>query len=94
MTMAQTTTTTNTLGVGLEYNDSTAQRIKTAYLKIPNPKNNITEQEIRTAVLTLISGEEPVLKDTFGNAFDTATAIATAYTETQEVIDIDTGYEG
>ena len=92
--MAQTTTTTNTLGVGLEYNDTAAQRIKTAYLKIPNPKNNLTEQEIKTAVLTLINGEEPIIKDTFGNAFDTTTAIATAYTEAQEVIDIDTGYEG
>lgn len=87
--MADSTTSTFILGVGLEYEDTETAKTKTTYLKIPNPKDDLTEQQIKTAVHTLIDGENPVLLDSYGNAFNSNTAIATAYTETQEVIDIE-----
>lgn len=87
--MADTITTTNILGVGLEYVDDETQRTRTTYLKLPNPKSDLTEQQIKAGVLTLIDGTEPILKDINGNAFNTETAIATSYFEDQEIIDMD-----
>lgn len=90
--MATTSTTTNTLGVGLDYYDEIADRNKTTYLKIPDPRTNLTESEIKAAVMNLISGDEPIFKAIDGDKFNTETAISTAYTEAQEVIEVDTGY--
>jgi len=93
--MARTTTTTDTLGIGLEDSEigSGTTRAKTIYLKIPNPKADLTESQIKQAVQTLISGENPILLDTYGEPYNSATAIVAAYTETQEIISLDTGYE-
>lgn len=88
--MADKVTTTNTLGVGIEYPDAEKGTIKTAYLKIPNPKIGLTESQIKNAVGNLLTAE--ILKDIHGNVIST-TAIATAYTETQEVVDLDIGVE-
>ena len=87
--MADTVSTSNILGVGLEYMDTETLKAKTTYLKIPNPKANLTETQIKNAVSNLISGENPILLTTQGEPFDSATAITTAYTESQEVIEID-----
>lgn len=86
--MATTTTTNYTLAIGFEGLDAVTGRTKTTYLKLPNPKENVTENEIRTAAASVLK----ILNDSNGDAYDTATAIATAYTETQEIIDVDTGY--
>ena len=87
--MSDKVTTSDILGVGLEYMDTETLKAKTTYLKIPNPKDNLTESQIKTAVTNLISGENPILLTTQGETFDSATAITTAYRETQEIIEID-----
>lgn len=90
--MADTITSGTILAVGLEYTDINTAKIRTTYLKVPSPKNNLTESQIKAAVSQLITGEEPILKDTYGNAFSES-AIATAYTESTEEIDIDIDVE-
>lgn len=87
--MADTVTTTKTLAIGFEYVDSETAKTKTAYLKIPNFKTSLTETQIKNAAQNLISGENPILKDPQDKNFDTATAIATAYTETVETTELD-----
>lgn len=91
--MATTITTTNTLGIGLEYYDPHDDRNKTVYVKVPNPKAELTEQAIKAAAVTLINGENPILLDKWGSPFDSNTAVETAYIENQERIEVDTGYE-
>lgn len=73
------------LSVGLDYLNSD-NKDKTVFIKIPNPKSNLTESEIRTAVGTFINSQ--IVFDPMGNAFSTS-SIATAYTTNEEKIDID-----
>lgn len=90
--MADKVTTTNTLGVGIDWYDSETAKTKTTYLKLANPKNSLTEQEIRTAVGTLITND--ILRDAHGESLSSSTSIiSTAYVEDQEVIDFDIGIE-
>ncbi len=86
--MADKVTVTNILAVGIEYPDPETGATKTAYIKLPKPKSNLTEQQIKTNVLPLI---RDVLNDVHNNGFDTATAIATAYTEDQTTTELDIG---
>lgn len=88
--MADSITNSNILGIGIDWYDTEEDKAKTAYLKIPNPKNSLTEQEIKSAVGTLLTNR--ILNDAKGNALETETTIiSTAYTEEQEVIEIDIG---
>lgn len=89
--MADTNTSTVTLGVGLEYTDTETQKTKTVYLKMEDPKTNLTEERVKTAVQNLISGEAPILLTPDEEKFDTATAIATAYIERIEKTEFDIG---
>lgn len=94
--MADTVTTTNTLGIGFEYIDSETQKTKTVYLKVPNPKNGLTESQIKTAAANLITGANPILLPPENKSdipFDTSTGIITAYTETIETTEYDIGVE-
>lgn len=87
--MADTVKTTDTLNVGLTYIESDTAKEKTVYLKLPNPKNTLNEQTIKTAVNGLIS--PAILMTPDGQPFNSATAITTAYREEQETIDLDLG---
>lgn len=88
--MADTVTQTRILGVGIDWYDTEEDKNKTTYLKIPNPKNSLTESEIKTTVGTLLTNR--ILNDAKGNALETETTIiSTAYTEEQEVIEVDIG---
>lgn len=90
--MADKITEGNTLAIGLEY-ESLEQKIKTAYIKVPSPRSNLTEQQIRTVALQLISGEGAILRDAEGDAFDSDTAIVTAYTEYEKKTEYDLGLD-
>lgn len=91
--MADTITNTNTLAVGLEYTDTTTDTVKTVYLKVPNPKSGLSETTIKNTIQKFISGENPILKTPQFQDFDSATAIATAYTETVQRTDYDIGID-
>lgn len=86
--MADTQTTTLTLNVGIEYTDPTTEKKKTSYIKIPNYKSGLTESQIRAAINPLITND--ILRDTYGEPMSTS-QVVTAYTEDQEVLEIDIG---
>ena len=88
--MADTVKSSNDLSVGLEYTD-TDNKTKTIYLKVPNPRNNITETEIRNAMNTFINAQ--IVKDPEGQAFST-TSVSTAYTVNEQKISLDVGWNG
>lgn len=91
--MADKITEGTILAIGLEYADVSADKIKTAYVKVPNPKNNLTEQEIKTVAQQLINGDGAILRDANGAPFDSETAIVTAYREYTKTIEYDIGVE-
>lgn len=84
--MADSITSGSTLNIGLEYDDEGTT--KTIYIKLPNPKDNLTESEIRTQTNAFIN--EQVVLDPNGNPFSTS-SVATAYTlaETKYKIDLE-----
>lgn len=66
----------------------------TNFIKVPNPKNNLTPSQIRNAALTLITGSQPLIlkmPPDFGDAakFDPVRAVQTAYNERVRKIDFD-----
>lgn len=88
--MADSITSSSELAIGLDYphqNEETGTTsTRTVYLKIPNPKSNLTEQEIKTAMTTFIN--QQIIFDPDAQAFST-TSIGTAYTQAETKIDID-----
>lgn len=89
--MADKNTEQRILAIGLEYEKDGAN--KTAYIKIPNPRNNLTEQQIKEATQKLLDGAEPILRSTTGAPLDSSTAIVTAYTEYVKTTEYDIGVE-
>lgn len=89
--LADSVTNTRILAVGFEYTKQDDGTQKTVYLKIYNPKTNLTEAGIKENVAALISGTNPLLKTPDSQTFDTDTAIVTAYTESVERTDFDIG---
>lgn len=86
-------TSTNILGIGIDYMDAEGKN-RTRYISLPNPKSNLTEQQIKTAVQGLIGGTTPIIVNPVtGEPLDTETAIVTAYTEVKQVREVDIGYE-
>lgn len=88
--MADSISTGLSLNVGLSYSDPETGANKLAYLSIPNPKSNLTENEIRAGVSPLITNN--IIMDKHGRNFS-ETAITTAYTEATEKIEIDIDVE-
>ena len=87
--MADSISSSYDLSVGLDYITGDGKGgvgTKTAYLKIPNPKANLTESAIKTAVGNFINTN--IVTDEEGNAFSTS-SIATAFTTAEEKINID-----
>lgn len=87
--MADSITSSFELSVGLDYVTGDGKGgigTKTAYLKVPNPKTNLTESAIKTAVGTFIN--QKIVTDEEGHDFST-TSIATAFTTSEEKINID-----
>lgn len=91
--MADKITEGTILAVGLEY-ESLENKIKTTYVKVPNPKNDLTEALIKQIFNEkIIGGPSPILRDAEGDAFDTDTAVLTAYTEYEKKIEYDLGLD-
>lgn len=93
--MADKMTTTNTLGIELEENESgdTDGKIQKMTLKLPNPKNNLTEAYIRENMQSLLTtvlvpqpeGEDPTSQAIFN--------VIGAYKEVVEKVELDIGVE-
>lgn len=83
--MADTIKSTHELDIGLDYIDDEGKE-KTAYIKIPNPKTNLTESTIRTQMTTFINAG--IIKDP-NNEPLSSTSIGTAFTVDETKIDID-----
>lgn len=86
--MADTIKSSNELNIGLDYIDhgNETETTRTIYIKVPNPRANLTGTEIRNAATTFVN--QQIVKDPEGNAFST-TSIAEAYTVREQKIDID-----
>lgn len=87
--MADTITRTNTLAIGIQYVDSEAKE-KIAYVKIPNPREELQESAIKAAGQKLIDN---ILLDPEGGEFGTDTKVETAYTEKVTIEELDLGLE-
>lgn len=98
--MADKTTTTNNLVISVEstrtVGDKAGQK-RTINFKLPNPRNNLTEQQIKTATTPLLTvqgnNSTPFWTDP-----DTGTAmsdaqIASAYTEIVTTVEYDIGVD-
>lgn len=93
--MADKVTETNILAIGVRYiDDAEAETKKTIYLKLPNPQNNLTEQQIRTVTEPLLQ-TQPEQAGAFwtnpktGENFESDATVYTAYTEWQRVLEYD-----
>lgn len=96
--MADKVTTTYTLAIGIEYIDSSTEKAKTVYLKIPNPRSGLTENTIKNTMAQLLPSNptsvQPILlRPDNGQPFNGTSDVKTAYTESQEVIEVDIGIE-
>lgn len=83
--MADTITSSQEIAIGLDYTNIEGNQ-RTIYLKLPNPKAGLTESQIRTQMTTFINSQ--IVLDPTGEPFST-TSIGTAYTLTENKIDID-----
>lgn len=86
--MADSISSSSELAVGLDYtkDEEGVLKNRTVFLKIPNPKSNLTESQIKTAMNTFIN--QQIILDPDGKAFST-TSVGTAYTQNETKIDID-----
>ena len=89
--MADSITNDKYLSMSLEYTDVETNKAKSLAIKVPNPKNNITETEIKTAMNTFIN--QQIILDPYGNAFST-TSLTTASTVNEQKIKLDVGWNG
>jgi len=86
--MADKVTTTKTLGVQVEYLDTSADK-KTATFKIPNYKSNLTESEIKEKF-------QPFLNITVFEDENEETpnkTILSGYIEDSEKVELDIGWQ-
>lgn len=88
--MADTVSASNNLSVGIEYINSEDGAKKTGYIKIPNPKSNLTEQQIKNQVGAVITNN--VLIDEYDEPVTDTSKILTAYTTAQTIRNLDIGY--
>lgn len=92
--MADKITQGITLAIGFEWYDIDKGKQKIGYMKIPNPRTGLTEQQIKTAAATLLTGEDPILQDDYGHLpSENPLTCVTAYTESTRTIDYDIGIE-
>lgn len=89
--MADSLTSDSYLSIGLEYLDHETNKNKTLAIKVPNPKANITETQIRTAMDTFIN--QQIILSPEGDSFST-TSVSTASTVTEQKIKLDVGWNG
>lgn len=98
--LADKITETNILAIGVRYiseyatDAGEADKKKTIYLKLNNPKENLTAQQIKNVTEPLLQ-TQPEQAGAFwtnpitGENFDSNASVFTAYTEYQKIIDYD-----
>lgn len=86
--MADTVTTSSVLGITLN-NSVNDENARNQTLKIPNPKTNVTETQIKDVANSMLNAE--MLTDNNGYNYTSDSEIVTAYTEfsTVTVYDIE-----
>lgn len=93
--LADKETRTNTLVVGVQNTNAEAydesNTAKTQYIRLPNPKTNLTEEQIKNAVQTGLTDE--IWLDNKDVVYATDSKITTAYTEHQSILAVDIGVE-
>lgn len=91
--MADKITETKILGVSIRntngYDDQNPATMQT--IKLPNPKDSLTEQQIKAAVQTGLNAELWI--DSKGATYASDSKIVTAYTEFQSVRALDIGID-
>lgn len=91
--MADKETVTKIVGVGIRntngYDEENPAKIQ--YIKVPNPKDNLTEQQIKSAVQTGLTAQ--IYLDDKGVVYASDSKIVTAYTDFQTVLAVDIGVE-
>ena len=93
--MADKITQSVILGVGIKYLavvdiEEGTTKDKTTYIKVPNPRSGITENQIKTAMQNYLTGNiflDPRAAEPLENA-----SIDTAYTEITKTTDYDIGF--
>lgn len=86
--MADKITENSILAIGIEYTDNTTGSTKTGYIKVPNPRSTVTENQIKTAMQNYLTGN--IFVDE--NADTVNASVATAYKEKTKRTDYDIGY--
>lgn len=89
--MADSIKASSSLSVGIEYTDNGNRKI--AYLSVPDPKDELTENEIKQQVGTAINTGVFLIDDGTSEQTISADQIFTAYTTDQTINDIDIGVE-
>lgn len=89
--MADTLTSDNYLSTSLEYTDHETNTDKKIAIKVPNPKANLTEQQIKTAMTTFINADILLTPD--GDHF-TQTDILSASIINETKLKLDVGWVG
>lgn len=81
------------IAVGVEYTNEEDKK-KNVYVKIPNPKNNVTEEQIKSIFQEqIIGGATPLFIPPDGGTLDSDTAVFTAYREYTREVEYDIGVE-
>lgn len=95
--MADKITEGNSLAIGLTYDytnpDDQVIKTRNTYIKVPNPRSGLTEQQIRTVAAQLIAEDGGIIRNAEGGTYDSSTAIFTAYTEYEKKIEYDLGLD-
>lgn len=81
---ADTISSDDILALGFKRSDDSIQ-----YIKLQNPKSNLTESEVKTAMQYLT--DNSILLDSKDNTVFTSTSIYTAYTQTTTTQNLDIG---
>lgn len=91
--MADSITTSSNLSIGIRntngYDEENPAKIQ--YIKIPNPKAGLTEEQIKTAAQPGITNQ--IYLDEKGVVYASDSKIVTAYTEYQTVTAVDIGVD-
>ena len=92
--MADSITTSSYLSIGIrntasQYDEENPAKIQ--YIKLPNPKVGLTEEQIKTAVQPGI--EAQLYIDDKGVVYASDSKIVTAYTDYQTVTSVDIGMD-
>lgn len=87
--MADTITASNEVTVELKYYDTNSESNKTIKVSIPEPKDNLTESQIKTAVSSALN--TGAFLDPHGVQISD-TQIFTAYTTKETIQSVDVGW--